>query len=56
MTQAAEEAAARSGIDHKNQPGFAEVTAGLQAGEVVATTGSFRLKSLWLRARAGGGE
>jgi len=38
------------------QPGLAEVTAGLQVGEVVAGAGSFRLKSLWLRARAGGDE
>ena len=48
--------APRAVILGHRQPGFAEVTAGLQAGEVVATTGSFRLKSLWLRARAGGGE
>jgi len=38
------------------QPGLAEVTAGLQPGEVVATAGSFRLKSLWMRARSGGEE
>jgi cobalt-zinc-cadmium efflux system membrane fusion protein len=35
------------------QPGLAEVTQGLEPGEVVATNGSFRLKSLWLRARSG---
>ncbi len=38
------------------QPGLAEVTSGLEPGEMVATAGSFRLKSLWLRARSGGEE
>lgn len=38
------------------QPGLAEVTSGLEPGDRVATAGSFRLKSLWLRARSGGDE